>query len=66
MGIIRKHVRDGDVDLGIVLVNDTAPGFDSEKIFSGEYRLYQSAKRNYIGCPDERGIALAKKMQNRI
>lgn len=44
MGLIRKYVHEGEVDLGVVLVNDISPGFDSEEIFSGEYRLYQATK----------------------
>lgn len=45
-GLIREFVRKGEVDFGIVLVNEDLPGFDSQEIFHGEYRLYQAKKSN--------------------
>jgi DNA-binding transcriptional LysR family regulator len=45
-GLIREFVHQGEVDFGIVLVNDDLPGFDSQEIFNGEHRLYQANDRS--------------------
>lgn len=45
-GLIREFVNQGEVDFGIVLVNNNLPGFDSQEIFSGEHRLYQAKRRS--------------------